>query len=274
MVRDLHHEMCSQCLSYAFGQLSEQEREMFEKHLINCTRCRLEIQDIQPVLEALPYTVEPVKIPDDLKAKTLYHAFQSKAPVARSSLGESDFRPAIDDQTSDTIKGSGQIDKKTLWRTFISHPYGKAAVAVVAGLVLAQGISLWNIYSYQERLQADMPLQPADAMDLDRIYSLYAMKSTSAMTGAAYLTKTATGMQIVIQVHGALPLRGQEVYQAWLLKDGKRTNAGTFRVNAGGDGILVYNSANTIDFDNIGITKEPDPDSTSPRGPKVLGTKI
>ena len=61
----------------------------------------------------------------------------------------------------------------------------------------------------------------------------------------------------------------------WLVKDGKRSSAGTFRVNQKdrGIGLLAMPIASDkLAFDSIGITLEPDDQGDHPRGTKMYGS--
>ncbi|GAX91418.1 anti-sigma factor [Effusibacillus lacus] len=258
-MNNLQDHTCSQCLSYLFGQLSDQERELFEAHLPECEDCRHEIAELQLVTDALPYTAEPVPVPDNLKERTLRTAFAAKAPFTQNKPESQGYLPP-------SSGGSA-------WRSFVANRYGKLVMGLVAGLTVALGVSFWQISEYQAQLQTAPNNKPASTTKVERSFPLYAAGDTSKALGTAYLTETANGIQLVVQVQNVSPLSGEQAYQVWLLKNGQRQNAGTFRVNDKGEGVLIYAMDSTKpDFDNIGITKEPDANGTSPRGPKVMGT--
>ena len=68
---------------------------------------------------------------------------------------------------------------------------------------------------------------------------------------------------------GAAETQGDEAYQVWLIKDGQRSSAGTFRVSdtSRGIGLLAMPiQGGKLDFDAIGITLEPDEHGSQPRG--------
>jgi anti-sigma-K factor RskA len=71
----------------------------------------------------------------------------------------------------------------------------------------------------------------------------------------------------------ALP--DDRTYQAWLVRDGERTNAGTFSVNADGYGVLLIRSGQPLeDFDSLGITVEPAGGSAAPTTPRLMGGEL
>jgi Anti-sigma-K factor rskA len=78
--------------------------------------------------------------------------------------------------------------------------------------------------------------------------------------------------RLVVQVNNLPRLEGSEVYQVWILKNGNRENAGIFKPDESGAGVLTYQLAQNSDFDQIGITVEPDQYSTQPRGKKIMGS--
>ena len=71
----------------------------------------------------------------------------------------------------------------------------------------------------------------------------------------------------------ALP--DDRTYQAWLVRDGQRTNAGTFRVSGDGYGVLLVRAGQPLEsFDSLGITEEPAGGSAAPTGPRLMGGKL
>ncbi|MFC4768668.1 anti-sigma factor [Effusibacillus consociatus] len=251
---------CSLCLSYVFGPLTPEEQKHFETHLAGCADCQREIADLQAVANSLPYTANPVPVPDQLKTRTLQAAFSVKAPADNSG---SEIRPK-----------QSAASPISAWQSFVSNRYGKLAAGMLAAVTVAFGMSLWQNNQYQKQLQAEPSNQPGPTTKLERSFPLYTAGNDLEASGIVYLTETSRGIQLVVQVNNAAPLSGEQAYQVWLLRNGQRQNAGTFRVNEKGDGVLVYTASSKPDFDNIGITREPDANGTSPRGPKVMGTKL
>lgn len=235
--------LCAQTIPYVMGQLSESDRLLYEHHLLTCSNCQEEFADLQSVFGVLPYAVPPVELPKNLKERTLQAAFH--------------IRPALADPTS--------------FKWFIKSRYGKIAVNLVAVLLISWVASFWKLYS--EPQQEAATLQIFQGTHIQASLALSATKSDQPAAGTAYLASASGKQVMIIQVRHAETLTGNEVYQAWLVKDGHRQSAGTFRVDESGDGLLVFSAKGQIPtFDSIGITREPDTNSTSPRGPKILGT--
>ena len=72
----------------------------------------------------------------------------------------------------------------------------------------------------------------------------------------------------------ALDLRtlpANNVYQVWLIKDGRRYDGGHFTVDASGYGqTLIFPYPSIAEFERIGITIEPLGGSSGPTGTSVL----
>ncbi|MBW7459619.1 anti-sigma factor, partial [Paenibacillus sepulcri] len=91
--------------------------------------------------------------------------------------------------------------------------------------------------------------------------------------GVACIVDNGKTRQFVVYVFGAPQTDSKEAYQVWLVKDGQRRSAGTFRVADQGMGVLSMPIAsNTLAFDTIGITLEPDDRGDEPRGVKIFGS--
>lgn len=92
------------------------------------------------------------------------------------------------------------------------------------------------------------------------------------VSGRAYLLNKNGKEELVINVYGFPQTEGKEVYQVWLIDNGRRQSAGVFKPDKEGNGILTVNTSKLNAFDNIGITLEPDPNGKQPRGKKIVGT--
>ncbi|MFK4997416.1 anti-sigma factor [Bacillus sp. N9] len=98
-----------------------------------------------------------------------------------------------------------------------------------------------------------------------KLYLQSADEKTNA-DGQAYLLVQGKERRLIVQIQNLPAIEGSEVYQVWLLNNGKRANAGTFKPDETGAGVLMYKLAQNEQFDQIGITKEPDSYGTEPRG--------
>ncbi|HLO02581.1 MAG TPA: anti-sigma factor [Symbiobacteriaceae bacterium] len=80
------------------------------------------------------------------------------------------------------------------------------------------------------------------------------------------------GTRVSINATGLPPLTDEEVYQLWLLYDQERYPLCSFKVDASGHGEANYWLPGKLEYQSLGVTREPDATAThEPRGPKVLG---
>src|SRR6478609_5331239 len=62
---------CSYMINYLTGECTEWERAAFERHLRTCVSCSEELPDLQAVWQSLPYQMEEVEVPLDLKEQVM-----------------------------------------------------------------------------------------------------------------------------------------------------------------------------------------------------------
>ncbi|MFT9846798.1 anti-sigma factor [Aneurinibacillus sp. REN35] len=142
-------------------------------------------------------------------------------------------------------------------------------------LLLFMGVAafqaIYNIQLIKERKNGEAVT--AKPMEVVSTFFLQGVGQTSSNAkGHASILRQGESEKLVIQVDNLPPLAGDEVYQVWLLNNGMRENAGTFKPDGSGKGMLTYPLAQRQHFDQIGITIEPDQYSRQPRGKKVVGS--
>ncbi|CAG7646238.1 hypothetical protein PAESOLCIP111_05121 [Paenibacillus solanacearum] len=297
---------CEQLISFFLGEMTEEERSAFEEHISDCSVCREELKQLQEAWNALPYSMDPYEPPAELKAEVLGAIFEDSegtphisdglpqisdqglelvqkyehseerfeaAPpneLARQQLAGHSERPETQPVPAVRIEPVVKRPESMLER--VRRRSARYNVAVVL-LILLLGYAGWQQLSQWQqasRIQPDMrsPAQVLGAYDLKPFDP-----SMPAARGQAWLTKQGGTMLLVLQTSGLPELQDEQAYQVWLVKNGDRVNGGTFRVDAQGNGVLTYKiDESQRSFDTIGITLEPDPTGTKPRGKKVLGT--
>ncbi|MDQ0113778.1 anti-sigma factor [Paenibacillus harenae] len=234
---------CAVILDYLSGACSEEEKEAFERHLISCDSCKQELAELQIVWEELPLDMERIEPPEDLKEQIM--AAAKAAPKRRKA----------------------RTDRK-LW---------KAAIAVAAAALIFVSGSLLDypfVKNQDTRLETIEKALMAPASEIMQISMLKAESTESEHAyGVACIVDNGKSKQFVVYVFGARETKNEEAYQVWLLRDGIRSSAGTFRVNEKGVGLLVMGiESEQLTYDNIGITLEPDETGDQPRGTKAFGT--
>ncbi|RKN70161.1 anti-sigma factor [Paenibacillus ginsengarvi] len=251
-------EHCAALFSYFLRELPEAEERAFETHLAGCAACQEELKQLKMAWETLPYKMEELEPPEQLKSEVL-GAILQKYPAADavSKPAERDMepRPVL-------VKTEAKRKKSAVWR------YAAAAVIVV--LI---GFAGWTEVS--RRL--DKATGHTQLHTPTQLVGQYSLKSfdpgVPAAAGSAWIMKKGESMELVLQTSGLPKLQGNQVYQVWLVKSGDRHNCGTFRVDSEGNGVLTYViDEDDREFDTIGITLEPDSGGMQPRGKKILGT--
>jgi len=226
---------CGFIMNYLTGESTEWERAAFERHLRTCAVCREELGELQTVWHTLPFQMEEMEVPPDLKEQVMKAVTKTPKPKRR--------RPHR-------------------WM------YGAAAVIVLGILVGA-----WWSYSAAPANQAAGQLLNKPAQ-LVKTYELKAADSSMPQaSGTAWVVQQGDVHNVVVNLSGLQTTQGDWTYQVWLNHNGKKYNCGTLRVNEKGSGVLSYDvHVKELNIDSIGVTLEPDPNGSQPRGKKVLGS--
>lgn len=226
---------CDFLLQYAVGEGTREERQSFERHLSSCTSCRTELDELKEIWESMPLLTEETEVPSDLKNEVMGHIF-----------GETSMKPT----------------RKWRARSVVA---GAAAV-----LLLAVGVTLWSVND-KKQTAVTVNFQPPT-----NVLHTYALNSADAAMpsakGTAWVVQGEEKNQVIVHLQGLEKSNGDEVYQVWLIHDGKRYNCGTLKANDQGLGMLAYSIKKETTFEAIGVTLEPDANGTQPRGKKVLGS--
>ncbi|GKW45810.1 anti-sigma factor domain-containing protein [Planococcus sp. NCCP-2050] len=227
---------CDHVIDYLNGTLSKEEQLEFEQHLKTCADC----QEIIEMTGDLPYLADPVDPPAGMKARILSTVFEEEEQE-KSEEVRRETTPLI---TQKTVK------KKNRWPVLI-------AAALFVSL-LGNGYALLKL-SEQPDFQS-IDLQPNEVF---------------GGTAKAAIIREEESLELVVQAEQLEALEGEQVYQIWLLKEGKPIPAGAFTPSANGEGNAYYSlEGNTEDWDTIAITLEPQAGNASPQGEIVLSSEI
>lgn len=241
----------NELISYFIGEASEKELMIMKMHLLTCSSCSKDIQEMQEAWTMLPYELDEVEVPVDLKDEVMNAIF----PSGNTS------QPTLE-MISPTVKTKGFVRiRQTL--------YGFTA----AILLLSLGGAIWNNINLRDQV-TELREQVNMSPEVIQVYTLKTANSASDNAqGHAFLYQQGENKQLLVfQLKGLTNTKGTEAYQVWLIHDGNRQSAGTFHVDKQGNGILTYQLKEEQSFDAIGVSLEPDANGTQPRGKKVLGT--
>ncbi|MGG0789328.1 anti-sigma factor [Peribacillus simplex] len=235
---------CTNLLSFLSGELGEKEKKAFTEHLMQCSECTREYEQMTEAWNSLKWDFEEIEPSSSLKSEVMNFVFETddEVPVRREKNWSSFFFKQFTPVTSGLL---------------------------LATLVLAFVLLYSNIQLKKELAAIDLPMEVKTSLSLQPADKTAVNMNTD---GTAYILQQGEERRLIVQIQNLPSLQKSEVYQVWLLKDGKRTNAGTFKPDEAGTGSLTYNLSINDKFNQIGITREPDSNSTKPRGEKIVGS--
>ncbi|WP_338749328.1 anti-sigma factor [Bacillus sp. FJAT-52991] len=240
---------CNQLLSYITNELSSDDQKSFEDHLTNCSTCHKDYIQIKEAWEALQFDFEKTEVPESLKSEVLDFVFAPQQQEADSFV-------------SNLKKGF----------TYFKQQFTPLTTVLI--LILFTTTTVFTTANIQMRNQAvteeERSSQPVEVLSTLPLTSVD--QNRVEANGSAFIVQQGDDKKLVIQVDNLPKAEGKKVYQVWLLNNGVRQNAGIFKPNNHGSGVLTYELQEDETFDNIGITLEPDQNSLKPRGEKIIGT--
>jgi anti-sigma-K factor RskA len=229
---------CPQSLDvapYVLGALEEHELQSFREHLLACAECRLEVAELQAVVDQLAISSPPVLAPAVLREQVL-ETVRSQADVLNAA-GQTADRPA----------------HRAPRRGFAFASAGAAlaaAVAVVLVLVLGGGSSKPD----EERLITG--------------------KASGVASGAQVSLDKRDGRAELQLARMPQPGRGR-IYEVWLVRGKhapERTNA-LFGVSSTGAGSVDV-PGNLHGVDQVLVTSEPTGGSAAPTREPVIAVAL
>ncbi|MGM0924705.1 MAG: anti-sigma factor [Bacillota bacterium] len=159
-------------------------------------------------------------------------------------------------------------------KSFLQKQFTPLTAGIILVFIgLSIGLSIINVQLRNELVDNEkLSSVPIEVLSTHTLQGTDHPKSD--MNGYAFILQQGEAKKLVVQVNNLPRLEGLEVYQVWLLKNGERENAGIFKPDESGAGMLTYQLAQNPNFDQIGITVEPDQYSTQPRGKKIVGSSL
>ncbi|MBP1931938.1 anti-sigma factor [Ammoniphilus resinae] len=237
--------LSNELVAYVIGDTTEEEKHFIEKHLLRCSICHREVNELREAWNMIPYDLEETEVPVDLKEEVMLAIFPPEE-VPKSV-------------------------RKWTWLKRFSFSGLSPHGWVTAILIVALVASVWNNLIVRQQLVA-LESKSEHPAQILQVYSLKSANPGSA-NGNVWLFEKGNAKKLVFHLQGLEATKGSEAYQVWLIQEGKRRSAGVFLVDQNGTGILTYDmKEEQLPFDAIGITLEPDSEGTQPRGKKVLGT--
>jgi anti-sigma-K factor RskA len=247
---------CQDIMTYITGECSEFERAAFERHLRTCTACREEVREMRIIWDALPYEMEELEAPPDLKAEVMQVIYS---------------QPMKELKVQSEREARVQINPQPKRQLLFPWKYSWVA-AIIVGLIIG---ALWN--GTLSKKQTNLVVAPLNQpVEVIRSFDLRSADNANpSASGTAWLVHQGSTNNVVVNLKGLKKTHGDWTYQVWLIRkdSNKRYNCGTLNVDDKGDGVLTYYiNPKFSSFDAVGVTLEADPNGDQPRGIKVLGS--
>ncbi|MEF3303860.1 anti-sigma factor [Paenibacillus sp. GYB003] len=241
---------CDYLLECLVGDAAAGQRKAFESHLPECPACAEQWKELTEAWSLIPETIDLVEPPARMKEELMTSLFGTES----ADSGRGNAEPAA------------VPPRATVPRARKTYTFGATAAAVMLA------VCLWFYLSRSD--EAFFASAAAQPLYVEQSYALRSYdKSLADARGTGWIVCQGKKKKLVLNVSGLAKTAQGEAYQVWLIRNGQRQNAGTFLVDPQGSGVLIYDlPRNKAEFEEIGITLEPDADGREPRGQKVLGS--
>jgi anti-sigma-K factor RskA len=242
----LPHPEAENVGAYLLGALPDDEREVFERHLEDCSACRNETERLRVAAEALPRSVEPLAAPPALK-QTLMAAVEADVRQ-REGVRPPTFAATVRERVSSAFAGIGQMRPGVAWVS--------AAVVLLVGV--AAGLSISTIADDEPRVRT-----LAAKFDDRRVAKGSGSLSIPADRGAG----------ATLSVHGMPSLPSNETYQVWVERDGQTIPKALFNVGEDGKGLTAVDG-DIEGADSVMVTREPAGGARAPSAEPILKVEL
>lgn len=245
---------CDHVIDYLNGTLTAEEMREFQLHLSSCEDCR----ELVEAVGELPYLAEAAEPPAGMKDRILANVFDEsdrEEPIIHQQATAQAVEPAS--KPAPKVVPMAKPSKERNWL--------RPMIAAVLLLSL-----LGNAYAF-------MKLSDDGGGQTEAAFQSIDMQASENFGGHAKAALLSEGdsLEVVVQAEQLQELSGSEVYQIWLLKDGKPIPAGAFEADADGEGAAYYQlEQNTEEWDTIAITLEPEAGNELPQGEIVLSSGL
>jgi anti-sigma-K factor RskA len=237
--------------AYALDALADDEREVFEQHLLTCAECAQEVRGLRAAAAELSH-LTATSPPPQLRAAVL-------GAVARSRP----LPPLVDASRADhgNVRQLRPARGQTLWQ-------GVAAACALIAIV----VSVWG---YSEHRQAQRAASARSSVVQSLLAAPDVRAATTAMKqGQGTLIYSRSESRLVLIGRGMPALPANQTYQLWLMTEtGAPVSGGVFRPDQAGN-VEVPASGNLAGVDRMGVSVEPAGGSAQPTPSTVQVLKL
>ena len=238
---------------YVLGNLSSEEAEELNQLLTEHPELATEVQQLQEVLEVLPYALPEVEPPQQLRQSIL-------DTVSAESSIVSNPQPVP------------QRRRRRNSPLFWSRIVGSVAALLVLALVFEN----YRIRGRVENLEAEVAPREAVIAMLQKpdthVVPLKGMAQASAATGSMIVTPGDSKAVLILKNLPVLP-KGQ-VYQLWSVVNDETIPLGQFRTRQHGTVFVKFSRPSNFEVSALAITVEVSPTPTAPAGPMVMAGNL
>jgi hypothetical protein len=223
--------------AYLLGALTDLERQAFERHMAGCAECRGELERLRPAADALPRSVEQMEPPPGLK----------------SSLME-----VVDREARERSGASAAPRRARRLRVPSMARFRPALVAAALGLGLVAGFGV---------------AQLADGGEDGRTLSATVDESRLPLASGQLQIQGDGEDGAILRVNGMPSLDENQVYQAWVQRDGSIVPQPTFEVGEDGGGAVAVPD-DLSEAEAVLVTREPRGGARAPSEQPVISVAL
>jgi anti-sigma-K factor RskA len=224
--------------AYVLGALEENELAHYREHIEDCAQCRVEVAELQSVVDELPMSVPPASAPEALRGRILANV-----------RSEAELLNAAGHAADEPVKSS----RPWYRRNDFMLGAGAAATAGLAALIAV-------LIAVGSSSHGKVTIVPGKGIGVART--------------AEVSLKRSNGRAELVVAHMPPPALGR-IYEVWLVhgKNAPKATNALFSVTSGGSGeVDVPNSLHGVN--EVLVTSEPEGGSLHPTRPPVISVPL
>jgi anti-sigma-K factor RskA len=256
---------------YALDALTDEERAEVEAYVAGNPAAGARLLAAQDAVTAFAAELEPIAPEPAVKARLMARIADEAA--AQPAAAERPMTTARPSAPARPARAPQPARRPSLRDFFFGRALGFAVLLLLLG-----GFGLWRLAQQTNALRAQIAALEAQAAalqsDVDRLRTtndtLWAELAARDETAAGTLTMLPNGDEVTLWVANLPPPPADSTYQAWLIVGGAPVSAGTFAVDATGQGHHTIANATPGNFEAVGVSLEPAGGSEQPTPGNII----